>query len=237
MECGNRLRVGACYKTLACRGLRVGPSKYTSNWGPASFRVICRFLMFLGHSLWRLHRECPKNICNSRERNKERNKTGKPDPPQKKKVCIPLTHKLKRSETILGGRFGFFFFFRFGGGEKERKRPSRWRGGGGFTENRERGGGDSRRRRRRRRGRCREDVCKERGGGLKKAFRGRHAHQEYDVRINYLQNYESESEIWGKVPMWTCMRKIICPSNINTKAKANKCFPGFNFTSISVSTV
>ena len=28
MECGNRLRVGVRAKTLACRGLRVGPSKF-----------------------------------------------------------------------------------------------------------------------------------------------------------------------------------------------------------------
>ena len=33
------------------------------------------------------------------------------------------------------------------------------------------------------------------------------------------------------------MRKIICPININTKAKAKKYFWGINFTLISVSTV
>ena len=33
------------------------------------------------------------------------------------------------------------------------------------------------------------------------------------------------------------MRNIICPSNINTKAKAKRYFRGINFTLISVSTV
>ena len=33
------------------------------------------------------------------------------------------------------------------------------------------------------------------------------------------------------------MRKIICPININTKAKAKKYFRGINFTSFSMSTV
>ena len=37
--------------------------------------------------------------------------------------------------------------------------------------------------------------------------------------------------------MWTWMRKMICPSNINTKEKAKKYFWGINFTLISVSTV
>ena len=63
--------------------------------------------------------------------------------------------------------------------------------------------------------------------------------KQNDFRINYLQNYESESEseIWGEVSMWTWMRKIICPININTKAKAKDYFRGINFTLISVSTV
>ena len=37
--------------------------------------------------------------------------------------------------------------------------------------------------------------------------------------------------------MWTWMRKIICPININTKAKAKKYFRGINFTLISAPTV
>ena len=46
--------------------------------------------------------------------------------------------------------------------------------------------------------------------------------KQHDFQINYLQNYESESEseIRGEVSMWTWMRKTICPININTKAKA-----------------
>ena len=57
------------------------------------------------------------------------------------------------------------------------------------------------------------------------------ATQNY-FRINYLQNYESESEseIRGEVSMWTWMRKIMCPININTKAKAKEYFRGINFT-------
>ena len=31
VECGNRLRVGVRAKTLACRGLRVGPSKLRTS--------------------------------------------------------------------------------------------------------------------------------------------------------------------------------------------------------------
>ena len=37
--------------------------------------------------------------------------------------------------------------------------------------------------------------------------------------------------------MWICMRKTICPININSKAKAKEYFRGINFTLISVSTV
>ena len=35
--------------------------------------------------------------------------------------------------------------------------------------------------------------------------------------------------------MWTWMRKIICPININTKAKAKEYFRGIKFTLVSVS--
>ena len=63
------------------------------------------------------------------------------------------------------------------------------------------------------------------------------AKQYYDFQINYLQNYESESVIRGEVSMWTWMRKIICPINLNTKAKAKRYFRGINFTLMSVSTV
>ena len=63
--------------------------------------------------------------------------------------------------------------------------------------------------------------------------------KQYDFRINYRQNYESESEseIQGEISMWTWIWKIICPNNINTKAKAKEYFRGINFTLISVSMV
>ena len=62
--------------------------------------------------------------------------------------------------------------------------------------------------------------------------------KQYDFQINYLQNYESESEseIRGEVSIWISIWKIICPININTKAKAREYFREINFTFISVST-
>ena len=56
MECGNRLRVGVRAKTLACRGLRVGPSKLPLSFVPSFCKkkaASCQRQVFFCHPLLR----------------------------------------------------------------------------------------------------------------------------------------------------------------------------------------
>ena len=52
--------------------------------------------------------------------------------------------------------------------------------------------------------------------------------KKYDFRINYIQNYESESEsvIQGEVSMWKWMRKIILSNEYQYESESKQIFSG-----------